>query len=259
VTQWASDYEAVSIRVATYNTGAWTQSEPIHEWANRGPVLCQLIRDHDFDIFGQQEGIYAMLSDMLGTEYGYIGSGNTAQLQGQRSAICYKKNKFEVLENGDYWNSSTPEVPGSSSSKCTWGKFREKASGREFYFFNSHFDVSSEANRNLAANLMLSRAKALAGDYPVFCTGDFNSFPTTEPIRILLAGNFLKSAYDASETPRYGSDGTYNDFNLSNPTARIDYIMVTKGIRIMTYGVLNDRPGGHYPSDHDPVVVDVKF
>jgi endonuclease/exonuclease/phosphatase family metal-dependent hydrolase len=256
----------ISLRIATYNTGSLTQSNPIHAWEIRGPLVYALIRSYDFDIFGQQEGTYAMLSNMIGTEYGYIGNGNTAQLAGQREAICYKKDKFTVLDKGDFWYSPTPDVPGTQGwdakylSKCTWGKFKEQATGREFYFFNSHFDASGSQTRLESAKLLLTRIKAIAGDYPVFCTGDFNAQPNSAPIAALLADGFLRSAYDISEA-RSGSTGTYNGFTSNNPTAtnRIDYIMVTSSIRVKSYAVLNDRPNSQFPSDHDPVMVDVVF
>ena len=40
---------------------------------------------------------------------------------------------------------------------------------------------------------------------------------------------------------------------------RIDHIFVTKDIRIMKYGVLNDMQYGRFPSDHFPVMVVAKF
>ncbi len=60
----------------------------------------------------------------------------------------------------------------------------------------------------------------------------------------------------------FGPDGTFSGFKFNEPvTRRIDYIMVSKskGLEIEKYGVLSSSINLRYPSDHFPVLVDLRF
>lgn len=65
---------------------------------------------------------------------------------------------------------------------CSWCKFRHKASGQEFYFFNTHLDNVNKVANAKSAMVRLAQTKFLlkfiveknTEDLPVFLTGDFN-------------------------------------------------------------------------------------
>ena len=58
---------------------------------------------------------------------------------------------------------------------CTWGKFKQKATGFTFYFFNLHTDHVGVIARREAAKLVIKKIKEIAGaKAPVILTGDFN-------------------------------------------------------------------------------------
>ena len=252
--------EYCMLRIASYNIlgGGWT--------ATRAAMVNNIVRQYDFDIFGEQEGTSAQLKDMTtGTGYSYIGDGRDYGGAGEHNSIVYKTNRFQVLEQGKFWYSQTPEVPSRGwdalgyNRICIWGKFKDLVSGREFFVFNSHFDHQGPTARLESAKMLLSRIKSIAGSYPVFATGDFNCNPESEPIRLLLYEGLLKDSYVLTEQQPYGSLGTFNGHRDALPTSRIDYILVTKDIRVKEYGVINDRPNGQFPSDHDPVIAVVEF
>lgn len=106
--------------------------------------------------------------------------------------------------------------------------------------------------------LLLARIKSIAGNSPVICTGDFNATPSDVPITTLLADGLLQDSRQLTAAAPYGPMGTFQDFSTAaDPTERIDYVFVTSGIRVLTYGVLTDIRHGRYPSDHCPVAVEV--
>jgi endonuclease/exonuclease/phosphatase family metal-dependent hydrolase len=231
-------------------------------------LVKSLINDYDFDIFGTQEGtLKNHLADITESGYGdyaYIGEGRDGGQDGEYSAIIYKVDRFEPLQTGNFWFSETPDIPGRGwdavyNRICSWGKFRDLETGREFYFFNSHFDNKGSTARLESAKLLLSKMKLIAGDSPAFSTGDFNSKPNTTTIQTILNDGLLNDSYDLSEMAPYGSFGTLNRQSENVSTKRIDYVFVTSHIKIKEYGVLNDRPDGQYPSDHDPVLVIAEF
>ena len=257
------------MQVATFNLRMDTPYDSLDAWPNRKEMVKSLVRFHDFDIFGTQEGFKHQLDGILELgNYAYIGAGrDDGQEAGEHSAIFYKKERFEVLEKGDFWFSETPDVPGKGwdatccNRICSWGKFKDLESGKVFYFFNSHYDHQGVVARRESSKLLLKKIKEIAGEKAiVFATGDFNAVPTDEPITILAADGLLKDSYEMTQEPPYGTVGTFSSFHLDAPMKnRIDYVWVTDGIEVEKYGVLNEQQYGHFPSDHFPVMLKVVF
>lgn len=258
-----------TMNVASFNLRMDTPNDGVNAWPNRKEMVKGLIRFYDFDIFGTQEGFKHMLDGICELEgYAYIGVGrDDGEEAGEHSAIFYKTNRFEVLDKGNFWFSETPGVPGKGwdvtccNRICSWGKFRDKESGKVFYFFNSHYDHQGKVARRESSKLLLDKIRKIAGDKAtVFATGDFNAVPADEPIRILASDGLLLDSYEISKQPPYGTEGTHNSFKTdAEMKGRIDYIWVTKDVSVNKYGVLNDMQYGRFPSDHFPVMVQVSF
>ena len=255
------------LNVATYNLRMDTPNDGLDAWKHRKEKVNALIRFHDFDIVGTQEGFHHQLLDIVAAnDYAYTGVGRDDGItQGEHSAIVYKKDRFEVLDSGDFWLSETPEVPSYGWDAqirriCSWAKFRDKQADKEFFFFSVHYDHQAREARRNSSVLMMSKIEEIAGDMPTFCVGDFNATPDDEPIEVIYNANILNDAYLISLAKPYGTEGTFNAFKLDAPMKnRIDYIWVSKQITIEKYGVLNDVHYGHFPSDHFPVMVKAAF
>lgn len=260
--------QQLNLNVATYNLRMDTPHDGENTWSNRKEMVKGLIQFHDFDVFGTQEGFIHQIKDILEVEgYDYVGAGrDDGKDAGEHSAIFYKKERFTVLDKGNYWLSETPDVPGKGwdavccNRICSWAKFKEKATGKEFYFFNVHYDHEGKEARRQSSSLMLSKIKSIGGNAPVFCTGDFNATPDDEPIRLIYADGLLTDSYKLTRQAPYGPVGTFQAFDINSPMEeRIDYIFVSKGIKVNKYGVLTDIKQGRFPSDHCPVMVNVDF
>ena len=56
----------------------------------------------------------------------------------------------------------------------------------------------------------------------------------------------------------YGPDLTFSSFEVGREEeGRIDYVFVTKDVRVVRTGVLTDQYRGSYPSDHLPVLAEI--
>ena len=255
-------------KISSFNIRMDTPNDGDDAWPNRKEMVKGIIRFHDLDIIGTQEGFKHQLDDILELpDYAYVGGGrDDGKDKGEHSAIIYRKDKYEVIENGDFWFSETPNIPGKGwdatccNRICSWAKFKVIKTGKEFCVFNSHYDHQGQVARKNSSLLLLEKIKEIAGDFPVFATGDFNATPDSEPIQTLSKSGFLLDSYMITKEPPYGTVGTFNSFQLNAPMKnRIDYIWVTSGIEVKKYGVLNDVHYGHFPSDHFPVVIEAKF
>lgn len=254
--------KSTPITIATYNLRFNNPNDGINAWPNRKEDVKALIRFHEFDIFGTEEGLIDQLKNIAELdEFAYIGKGrDDGKEAGEHSAIFYKKDRFKLLASGDFWLSETPDQPGKGwdatccNRICSWGKFKDKLTKKTFFFFCVHFDHQGVIARKESGKLMVKKIKEIAGSNPVVCVGDFNSYPDSEQIQEMQT--LLRDAYKVTETPPYGPVGTFNAFKFDAPLKhRIDYIFVSSGIRILKYGVLTDSKDQRYPSDHQPVMV----
>ena len=256
------------LKIATFNLRMDTPSDGENAWFHRKDMVNDLIRFYGFDLFGTQEGFTHQLNDILRlSDYRFIGVGrDDGKDAGEHCAIFYRSDRFKVLDQGDFWLSEHPEKPGRGwdgtccNRICTWGKFEDLMNHKQFYFFNVHYEYEGDVARRESSNLMISRIKSIAGNQPVFLTGDFNAFPTEEPIRILNDSGFLNDSYKITKEAPFGPVCTYHGYDSTIKTEeRLDYIWVTDSIQIDKYGVLTNTLYGHTPSDHFPVMVVAEF
>lgn len=248
--------------VATYNIRYNNSHDSLNAWPNRKENVKALIRFHEFDIFGTQEGLIDQIKGISELEaYARTGHGrDDGKEAGEHSAIFYKKDRFKLLDSGDFWLSETPEKPGKGwdakccNRICSWGKFQDLQTKKTFYFFSVHFDHQGIVARKESGKLMVKKIQEIAKNAPVICVGDFNSTPETEQIQTMQT--ILNDSYKVTEAPPYGPVGTFNSFRFTAPMKnRIDYIFVSKGIKVLKYGVLTDAKDQRYPSDHQPVMI----
>ncbi|WP_312137952.1 endonuclease/exonuclease/phosphatase family protein [Sphingobacterium sp.] len=257
------------IKVSAYNIryNANADVKGGNGWDIRKKPVAELIEKHGFEIVGTQEGDKQQMSDLRTllpafeqVSYPYGGKGDL-----HTAAILYKKDRFEVLDQGVFWLSETPDEPSmgwdaTDRRICSWAKFKEKKSGKTFYFFNVHFYWRLEVAKRESGPLMVRKIKEIAGDAPAVCVGDFNS--TSETSQILAMKASMQDAYDATETTRKGIEDTnLGGGNFLGPAkGRIDYIFVSKNVRVKDYEVYSDRYNGdRYPSDHLPLASTIEF
>jgi endonuclease/exonuclease/phosphatase family metal-dependent hydrolase len=255
-----------ALNVATWNLRLNLASDGPNAWPQRREMAKALIRFHEFDLFGTQEGLIGQIEDLEAMEgYGRVGSGrDDGARAGEHSAIFYRKDRLQLEAHGDFWFSPTPDRPSKGwDARCcnrlaTWARFRLREGGRPLTVFSVHFDHEGTEARRESAKLLLRKAGELAGDGWLVCLGDFNATPDSEPAQIMAAA--LGDAFRLSASPPYGPIGTFNDFKPELPALdRIDYVFVGPRIRVQRYGVLTDSIAGRVPSDHFPLLTRLAF
>lgn len=254
------------LHIATYNLRMNTPSDSINAWPNRKEAVKSLVRFHEFDVFGTQEGFRDQLEDLSEMqEYHFAGCGrDDGHIAGEHSAIFYRHDRFSLLDKGDFWLSETPDIPSfgwdanSHKRLCSWVKLYDRQNCVTFYVFNAHYDHRGQEARRESSKLILRKISEIADQSPVFFMGDLNAGPENEAVVIL--NKVFADAYNHSEEPPYGPLGTFNDFDINRPlTDRIDYIFVNGRVRVIKYGVLSDSNHQRYPSDHLPVMIKAEF
>ena len=258
--------QAQKLIVGTYNLRYDNPGDSGNLWVDRAPVVTALIRFHDFDIFGTQEGLKNQLDDINNAlpEYAHYGLGRDDGIdKGEHSAIFYKKDEFKILDKGDFWLSQTPEKPSLGwdatccNRICSWVYLQHKKSGKKFYFFNAHFDHQGMQARRESSKLILQKIKIIAGKEPAMFTGDLNGSDDTEWYKTIANSGFLKDTYNEVKYP-YVNNASFNSFGKAKESKEIiDHIFITDHFAVNKWGVLTDSYYGKFPSDHFPVLAEI--
>ncbi len=242
--------QAEEITVGSFNIRYHNSGDSINGngWKQRCPVICDLIRFNNFEIFGAQEVLHDQLLDMLAglPEYNYVGVGrDDGKTKGEYAPIFYQMEKFKVLKSGHFWLSEITDKPNKGWDAalpriCTWARFKDKVTGYEFNYFNLHMDhIGVEARKN-SAKLVLKKIKEMCPNEPVILTGDFNVDQNSPNYAILNGSAELEDSYQIAKI-KYALNGTFNGFNPNNKTeSRIDHVFVSSDFTVERYGILTD-------------------
>lgn len=240
-------------------------------WAQRYPHLCDFINFEQPDIFGTQEVLVGQLHDLKkGLDgYDYIGVGREdGKEKGEFAAIFYKNAQLKLLDSGNFWLSPTPEHASLGWDAaciriCTWGKFQDKTSGKQFLFFNTHMDHVGVVARRESAKLILKRINQLSNGIPTILTGDFNVDQTDEIYQMFSNSKLLLDCY-TNALQRMAPTGTWNDFMQDSRTkTRIDHVFVSSDFDISHYGIFTNSywlgKSRRNISDYYPIMVKLRF
>jgi len=259
-------------RVMTYNIryAGNEETDGVNAWSKRKKLVASMISFHHADIIGLQEALLLQLNDLteLLPGYSWVGVGrDDGKSKGEFSAILFRDDRFEVIKNSKFWLSETPAIPSMGWDAAfprivTYAEMQNKATGKTFFIFNTHYDHIGETARINSSKLLKKRIGEICPDVPIIVTGDFNTRATTESYQILIDQNDSKlTLYDAqskSQTEHHGSNVTFNGFGTSiEPGNKIDFIFVTKDVEVLKHGVIDEVVDGRYPSDHMPIIAEI--
>ena len=259
---------AQQLNVASFNIRLKTDADVGNLWVDRKEAVSNLIKYHEFEIFGVQEAFVEQLEDMEAglPHFKYIGVGRDDGAQaGEHSAVFYNSKRFDAVKSGTFWLSATAtDKPNKGWDAalpriCTWGVFKDKQNGKSFIFMNTHFDHVGHEARRESAKLIMAQARELAKGLPLILTGDFNVDEKNEAYFTLANSGFITDAYDSAAIV-YAPNSSFNGWGKSlKKSGRIDHIFISKPFKVLKYGILTDTYMGKFPSDHFPILTTLKW
>ena len=263
-----------SIKLATYNI---LYDGKGYKWQERKPHLVQAFKDLNFDVCGTQECdisqadyILSKLDSSWSVVFNEPKIKRVSKSWAMNNVIFYRNNRLEKLANGTFWFGPNPYPPekksegwGGKGEKqnrfCTWAKFKDKKSQKEFYFFNLHLNSRNEEDRVKSFELLKTQVPKITGNKPFVIVGDFNT-GKKETIQNFVKSGVFNNSQDLSLTAHKGSNATF--FGLTPPSPErlahppIDYIFVSKNIKVLTHETFDKLINGTRASDHNPVLID---
>ena len=256
------------LRVMSFNVRTSTAQDGENSWPHRIELLFETIRRFNPDLIGFQEVRENQHDEIVKRMSGYAFSGvarDDGRRKGEWSLIGYRKERFALVKNGDFWLSEQPDVPGSKSWDaaltriCSWVRLREIATDREFFYANTHFDHKGVIARREASQVISRELAKLAGGLPAILTGDLNINEDNPAYAVLVRPQEKGAirwidAYRAVHPHRQTNESSFNGFKGTVIGSRIDFIFHTQDFKPITAEI--DRftgEGGRLPSDHYPV------
>ena len=227
-----------NLRIMTFNIRYNNPDDGENAWPNRKVFATNVIRYNRVDIVGLQEALAGQVEDLEKRlpEFSWFGVGrDDGKKAGEFMAIFYLKDRLDLLESNTFWLSETPDEPGigwdaACNRVVTWGKFRDKITGKVFFHFNTHFDHKGETARRESAYLLISRVSDIAGDSPAVITGDFNAQPSSEPYKIITSladcADKLIDSINVSRYSHYGPSGTWSGFESNSAKKAMNPLII---------------------------------
>jgi endonuclease/exonuclease/phosphatase family metal-dependent hydrolase len=253
-----------ALRVMTFNV-RYASDEAPNAWADRRPVMIDLIKHVHPDLIGTQELLQRQGDDLVARlpEYRWFGRDRRGGHADEHMGIFYRPDRLRIVEQGDFWLSDTPEAVGSVSwgadlaRMANWAIFETRGRrSHRFLFVDTHLAHrdQDEIARRKAAELILARLPRLARGLPVILAGDMNARPSSSTYATFSTA--LTDAHQQAKIRR-GPENTFHDFTGA-PDRRIDYIFL-RGVRATEIETSTIHTGATYPSDHFPVWAKLEF
>lgn len=260
---------AGDLRVMSFNVRTSNAKDGEDGWAHRKEQVVQTIRAFDPDLFGTQEvrpdQHDYLVSNMA--DYVPVGVGrDDGKRGGEFSLILARKSRFDVLDSGTFWLSEHPDEPGSKSWDtaltriCSWARLKDKTTGRELLYANTHFDHRGADARRKSGELLAKKLPVLAKGAPVILTGDFNAHETNPPYHALVGEGKLIDSYREVHPKVEADEASFNGFKGEVKGMRIDWILHSPELKATSAEIVRTHSAeGRYPSDHYPVTAVLRF
>ncbi len=273
---------ALELRLMSFNVRYENDGDTdSRAWRQRVMGAVRMIREEAPDVIGVQEALHGQAADLWASlpDYEFFGVGrDDGKRVGECSGIFYHRDRFEPdsTDCGTFWLSDTPEVAGSHTwgneipRVAAWIRLVDRATGRGFYLFNTHWDHKNQPSREKAAVLIADRIDVRKhADEPVALIGDFNSLESNPGIsylvgkRVSVAGvertwkNALVDTFQALHVDQKDRRTLHFWTNTTQGNVKVDHVFVSRGAAIKDAEILSK--GEPMISDHFPVMSRVIF
>jgi endonuclease/exonuclease/phosphatase family metal-dependent hydrolase len=265
------------LRVASFNilfNRYDRQLQKEHRWPMRRPRVLSALQGLNADILALQEMDPGQAKDLLPSllsEYGFFVKDNK---DGELNGVLYKKDRFELIEGRIWYMTSTPELV--SRETLTLAHLKDRYTGKELAVFNAHLAFGNIEKRHFQAKYVAAVIKPYAKKMATLFMGDLNTFPHRLDLeklpfydgdylqKLLSRQTLLKEARDEAILGHIGPLSTYSNEDeesipfkgTGTPGVFLDHIFVSRHVKVILHAVEPVTIGGHFPSDHMPVVAD---
>ena len=143
-------------------------------WDYRKEGFIQCLLNSYADVFFFQEITheqYDYIDENLNSVYEFVGIYRDSTDRSEKCSISYNIFKYTLTDWGQFWLSSTPNVPGSNDFHnffpriCTWCALKQ-INGIDLMFFNIHLDHVNFSAHLPCINVFLEESEKILQKFP---------------------------------------------------------------------------------------------
>lgn len=253
------------ISVMSYNVRFFNDDRDLgaRHWYNRARYCLRNVGKIRPDLLCLQEvkpPQYAFFRNHL---KGYAGvmTYRDDSVNSEGCPIFFNTKRFVLLKRGTFWLSETPDVMSKS-----WGSVHNRIAtyvtlrdrdGKILFVYNVHPDYRVEETRINQLRVLADRIRAQGQADATIVAGDFNAVKgeaCLAPFEELLrdSKDFRGDVFGAT----FNGFGEQREDDVSQG---IDFLYLSKDVSLLDTGVIKEKPGGVYPSDHYPIFAKIRL
>lgn len=245
------------MKIMTFNIKNDTILTPKQNtWEHRYLYINMIIHQYNPDIIGLQEVTNKMLMDLDLKNYIFVGKTRNRffEIANERNIILFKKDIFTLLDNQTYWLSSTPNKLGSRTLGsiypriCTFASLKDK-DGKIYKIYNTHLDHLLPIVRKHQVDYL---EKLIENNNQTIIMGDFNTTIKAKYLKKMVLNLDLEDCYKKVDNL------ISSHFNILSKIHKndypIDYIFISKDIKIKNTTIINNINNERFVSDHYPII-----
>jgi endonuclease/exonuclease/phosphatase family metal-dependent hydrolase len=245
----------------TFNIRNGMARDGEHNWPARRDLVAERIRTTDPDVLALQEAFAFQLVDLADVLAGYTKIGQHREGgQGGEFSGLFVRNNLRVVDQGEFWFSESPEVPGSKSwdsslpRMTAWVDLGFDASNRGIRIYGTHYDHRGPVARRRASEMIVAHAEGLER---VIVMGDLNAKAENPPLRAYWDADFSSAVETTLPDETRGTFNGFRDETGGGRGRRIDFVLLRGALQAESAAILGGRVEGLFPSDHDAVKASV--
>jgi endonuclease/exonuclease/phosphatase family metal-dependent hydrolase len=263
----------LAIRVMSFNIRNSGAADGANAWEMRRELVLQTIANAAPDLLGLQEVLAdqraALMAALTGCAFAGVARDD-GDRAGEWALIGYRPERFEMLEQGNFWLAAEPRQPAlgwdaACVRLCSWARLVDRSSGQTILFANTHWDHHGLIARAQSAKLTGRMLATLARGAAVILSGDFNSTEDDPWMQSLISsdradGLPLIDAHREVHPRREPEELSFHGFDGRTRGSRIDFILHGPGLRAVDSRIIRAAgTDGRYPSDHYPLIASLEY
>ncbi len=250
-----------------------------YSFDKRAVRLKKLIDKYAPDVITLQEVNYQWFpylvseaSTRLTDKYAYVGisgNGNRGGVGNARwdlyNLIFYNTEKFELIKSGDFWLSTTPDVPSRNTPAsqcmnrtCTWAILRDKQTGIAYFQANTHLTTCSEEYATHQAQVLCEQIEKLSCGLPVIITGDMNvsTVKNGKAYGCFTGFGYADARFESDITKTASTWRSFGYYTTRFLSYTIDHLFVKGSIDMKLYKNLTESFDKNYNiiDDYDSII-----
>lgn len=233
-----------------------------NKWQNRKQLVIKTITEFDPDIIALQELTEDMQKSLHVHDYDVYGKARNKKYNfaNEKNVILVKRNKYKLISEETFWLSNKPykegsRVIGNVYPRICTNVILQDDNGEIYSVFNTHLDHLFGFVRTKQCKIISNYINTSKSDHTIIM-GDFNTNEFTKGVSLLKDVLNLQSCYIKCQQ----TFNTHHGFKHKvNPNKKpIDHIFVSNELDIIQTKIIDISYNGSFPSDHYPVMCEIK-